>query len=70
MKEGVEYVICETKAAIVTHLREVTGDTPIRDSGHSMPRPKTVCDMEAAWDLPKMPLSGCSCQKCLELTKS
>jgi hypothetical protein len=43
------FVVCETIAAITTHLRIVTAEHPIRLSGH-WPRPLTLCRMEAGWD--------------------
>lgn len=58
-------VVCETTAAISTHFRLVSPEFPIRLGGH-WPRPKTLCDKEAAWDtqLPIKPGARCGlCQQ-------
>lgn len=55
-------VVCETMAAITTHLRVVDDEHPIRLSGHSVP-PATLCGMSAAWDT-QLPLNATRCNAC------
>lgn len=43
-------VICETVAAITTHLRIVTTAHPICLGGHASPKPRTLCDLDVGWD--------------------
>lgn len=65
----IELVVCESTAAIVTHLRIVTIEHPIKPGGHTMGgrflRPKTLCDREAAWDM-ALPIGTASCKTCNE----
>lgn len=60
-----KFVVCESVAAIVTHLREVTKEHPISLSGHSFPRPRSLCDREMAWDT-RLPISSARCRDCRE----
>lgn len=62
-----ELVVCETTAAITTHLRRVTSEHPISFSGFAT-QPKTLCDVAAAWDT-RLPLSAARCRKCLAMLK-
>ena len=55
-------VVCETTAAITTHLRVVTADAPISLSGFAN-RPKTLCDVDAAWDT-RLPVTSARCSIC------
>lgn len=55
--------VCETTAAITTHLRVVTDRHPIRLSGHS-DRPLSLCGMTIAWDT-RRPVSVVGCRECL-----
>jgi hypothetical protein len=57
-----ELVACETVAAIVVHLR-LAGDREVSLSGHTTPRPKTLCDAEAAWDT-RLPITASTCSIC------
>ena len=59
-----EFVVCETVAAISTHIREV-GDRDLRLGGHTFPRPHTLCLMDAAWDT-LLPIDSARCVKCVE----
>ena len=45
-----DLVVCETVAAITTHLRRVTPGHPVRLSGRPSPQPLTLCGNKAAWD--------------------
>jgi hypothetical protein len=54
-------IVCETLAAITTHLR-IVGPEGVRLSGH-WPRPKTLCGMEASWDT-RLPLEAARCREC------
>jgi hypothetical protein len=63
----VELVVCETVAAITTHLRKITAEHPINYSGFSR-RPKTLCDKDAAWDT-KLPLNSTRCRVCLAVAR-
>ena len=60
-----DFVVCESTAAVATHLREVTDLTPIKLGGHSSPRPLTLCSTEAAWDT-RSPISAVRCPRCRE----
>lgn len=61
---GHALVVCETVAAITTHLREVTPETPLNYGGHH-PRPKALCGAEIAWDT-KLPLTDTRCRGCIQ----
>lgn len=56
-------VVCETVAAITTHLREVSDEYPIKLGGHSN-KPKALCGREINWDT-RLPISSARCTKCL-----
>ena len=58
-----KYVVCETPAAITTHLRIVTDYAPIRLSGHPGPRPHSLCGLAVAWGT-KSPPSSAGCRAC------
>ena len=59
-----DFVVCETIAAVTTHLRVVSSETaPVQYGGHRMPRPLALCDAEIAWDT-KLPLTAARCMKC------
>lgn len=60
-------VVCESTAAIVTHLRKVTDQTPINLGGHPAPFPLTLCGTQARWDT-KLPLASVTCSKCRAAT--
>lgn len=62
-------VVCESVAAITTHLREVTDATPIRLSGHAPPRPPSLCGIDIAWDT-KLPLGAARCAACITKARS
>lgn len=76
MPKPVEYVTCETSAAIVVHIREI-GETPIKLGGH-WPKPKALCDAEISWDMQtvatKFLMANATCSICrnkyLERVKS
>lgn len=63
-------VICETVAAITTHLRRVTPEHPVRLGGHPSPKPLTLCGRDVGWDT-QIPVRGpdgaveCGCRRCL-----
>jgi len=57
------FVVCESTAAIVTHLRLV-GDKPISLSGPSFPRPEALCGSEIAWDT-QLPINAVRCRACM-----
>lgn len=57
-----DLVVCESVAAITTHLRIVTVETPISLSGFH-PRPTALCGMEVAWDT-KIPTRFARCKAC------
>ena len=61
------FIICETVAAITTHLRRVGAIQP-SFSGHR-DRPRTLCGMEAAWDT-QLPISAMRCRKCKDALAS
>jgi hypothetical protein len=56
------YVVCETTAAITTHLRQ-RSLSPLKYSGGL--NIKTLCGMDAAWDT-KQPVDSVRCRKCRE----
>lgn len=56
-----DYIVCETTAAIVTHLRRLA-DAPVRLSGHHG-GPKTLCGKTTAWDT-QHPVTSASCRNC------
>jgi hypothetical protein len=56
---------CETTAAIVVHARFPNG-VPQKLGGHAMPRPKTLCGADAAWDT-RLPLFAVTCKTCREI---
>lgn len=58
-------VVCETVSAIVFHLREYDDPDELRYGGHQYPRPRTLCDNEAAWDT-KIPVAyhNVTCKAC------
>lgn len=56
-------VVCESTAAIVTHLRKVTDLTPINLGGHQSPYPLTLCGTQARWDT-ESPVASATCVKC------
>lgn len=58
-------VVCETVAAISTHLRDV-GEVPINYGGHMLPRPKALCKAQIAWDT-RLPISATRCTVCLRV---
>jgi hypothetical protein len=58
----VTLVVCESVAAITTHLR-IVDETPINLSGFSE-RPFALCGMEIAWDT-RLPLGAARCRACL-----
>ena len=60
-----EFITCESTAAIVLHARRI-GISPVTLSGHSAPRPITLCGTEAAWDT-RLPLTAVKCRKCIEV---
>lgn len=63
------FVVCETVAAITTHLRRVTDEWPLNYSGHvryldGQPRrPRALCNAEISWDT-KLPISSTRCRTC------
>ena len=60
-----KYVICETTAAITTHIRRVDALTPIALGGHVYDRGAvlTLCGQRAAWDS-RLPLASAGCRGC------
>jgi len=58
------HIICESIAAIVTHVRRIAGTEPSY-SGHAI-RPLALCGASIAWDT-KLPLSTASCRTCRDL---
>ena len=58
------YVVCESTAAITTHLRELgsNNDNPVKYAGH-WPRPKALCGTEISWDT-KLPIETVRCRTC------
>jgi hypothetical protein len=58
---GSPYVVCETYAAITTHLRELKL-SPLKYSGGLSI--KTLCGMDAAWDT-KLPVETVRCSGCV-----
>lgn len=59
-----DYVVCESVAAITTHLRKV-GDTPISLSGFAK-RPRALCGTEVAWDT-RSPVEFARCRECRDV---
>ena len=59
---------CESTAAILLHVRDVTDLTTIRLGGHAHPRPLTLCGTEAAWDM-RSDLKWTTCKACLQELK-
>lgn len=57
------FVVCESTAAITTHLRELAL-APENLGGHPEPRPQALCGAEVAWDT-RLPLSAARCRACL-----
>lgn len=56
-----DLIVCETTAAITTHLR-VIGDTPPSYTGFAK-RPSTLCGAEVGWDT-KAPIESARCRSC------
>jgi len=58
-------VVCETVAAIVTHLRELQpGEEPCY-SGRRRADAKTLCGMTVGWDT-RIPVGEETCRRCIE----
>jgi hypothetical protein len=63
-----DFIVCETVAAIVTHIRQLTPNHPANYSGHKPPRPLALCGSAIAWDM-KLPLDTATCSMCLRVAK-
>jgi hypothetical protein len=59
------YIICETIAAITTHVRRVDALTPVRLGGHIHDRGPVLalCGKKVAWDT-RLPLGAIGCALC------
>jgi hypothetical protein len=62
----VTLVVCESIAAITTHLRD-TSKVGVNLSGHH-PRPHALCGAEIAWDT-RLPLTAARCRACTTASK-
>ena len=62
LKRG-DLIGCESTAAIVPHIREVTPEQPISYTG-SDGTTYTLCNMRVGWDI-IIPLDHARCKKCL-----
>lgn len=59
-----QLVTCETVAAIVRHVRRVA-DIPVKLGGHSVPRPRALCDRHVDWDTTRpVVLEHITCRAC------
>lgn len=58
-----ELVVCESVAAVTTHLRDMS-TVPFNPSGR-YPRPRSLCGAEVAWDT-RIPVSNARCRTCRE----
>jgi hypothetical protein len=61
-----EYVVCETTAAITTHIRRVDAQHPVKYEGarYGYP-PAALCGAKTAWDT-KLPLESARCTSCCD----
>lgn len=57
-------VVCETTAAITTHLRELRDGEEPNYHGHKHPQPQTLCGWRVGWDM-KIPVGQEECMKCI-----
>jgi len=57
-------IVCETVAAITTHLRELADDEEPNYHGHRTPAPKTLCGVGMGWDT-RLPIESARCLGCL-----
>lgn len=55
-------IVCESIAAVTTHLREVTDIAP--NYGGHVKRPKALCGAEIAWDT-RLPVGAARCLACM-----
>jgi hypothetical protein len=62
----VKLVVCESIAAITTHLRDAEVVEPNYGGHH--PRPAALCGSAIAWDT-KLPLGAARCRPCLDAAK-
>ena len=58
-------IVCETVAAITTHLRELEDAEEPNYHGHRTPAPKTLCGSDVGWDT-RLPMGSARCRVCLE----
>lgn len=57
-------VVCESVAAITTHLRDFSDIA--RNYGGHWPKPLALCGAVISWDT-KLPLTSARCLRCREL---
>lgn len=58
----IDLIVCESSAAITTHLRSTILVGPNYNGHH--PRPSALCGAEIAWDT-KLPIGAARCSACI-----
>ena len=58
-----DLIVCETLAAITTHVRLLTTQGPLFEGASDSP-PRALCGAKVAWDT-LLPLSTVGCRNCI-----